>query len=126
MECCDYLRDAGQKLLFPVLVQNVNLTELNDQQLGELTAASEAMHAECRYLDNLLEGQTYLCGDRPSAAEAIAFPDVRLIQRALDRKGEAMASLGFENAATEYPSLFEWMRRVGSIDGMDQTLPYHW
>ncbi len=75
---------------------------------------------------NMLDGNSFLCGDRPSAAEAVAFPEVRLIQRALDRKGDVMAALGFENSADQYPYLFGWMHRVESIDGMEETMPYHW
>lgn len=126
MECSDYLQDAAHDLLFPILVENISLPSPESEQMIALTAASESMHAECRYLENLLDAQAYLCGDQPSAAEAIAFPYVRLIQRALDRKGEVMAALGFENAADRYPQLIAWMRRVESLDGMDKTFPVHW
>ena len=126
MECCDYLRGAAGKLLFPILVENISLPAADSEQMMTLKNVSDALHAECRYLENMLDGNSFLCGDRPSAAEAVAFPEVRLIQRALDRRGDVMAALGFENFADQYPYLFEWVHRVGSIDGMDKTMPYHW
>ena len=91
-----------------------------------MQSAGESLHAECSFLEKTLAGQHYLCGDRPSAAEAVAFPDVRLIQRALDRRPDVMKTLGFDDAAGRYPYLFDWMRRLESMDGMANTLPYHW
>ena len=43
LECCDYLRAAGQSLLFPILVLNVPLPANNSDEMAELKAASEAM-----------------------------------------------------------------------------------
>ncbi len=126
MECCDYLRGAAGKLLSPILVENIILPAAESEQMMTLKNASDGLHAECRYLENMLDGNSFLCGDRPSAAEAVAFPEVRLIQRAMDRKGDVMAALGFENFAVQYPYLFEWMHRVESIDGMEETMPPHW
>ncbi|MGR3279207.1 glutathione S-transferase family protein [Acaryochloris marina NIES-2412] len=126
MECCDYLRGAGQHLLYPILVENIDLPAPDSEGMRSLKVASESMHAECHHLEKLLEGQAYLCGNRPSAAEAIAFPEVRLIQRALDRKNDIMAALGFSDFAKRYPCLFDWMQRVGALKGVENTLPYHW
>ena len=126
MECCEYLRRAGQDLLYPILIENIDRPAPESEQMSALKAASKSMQAECRYLEQLLDGQAYLGGDRPSAAEAIAFPEVRLIQRALDRKGAIMAALGFKDFADRYPHLFDWMQRVGALKGIEKTLPYHW
>lgn len=126
LECCDYLRAAGQSLLFPILVLNVPLPANNSDEMAELKAASEAMHAECRFLENLLDGRPYLAGNRPSAADAVAFPEIRLIQRAVERKPDHMTALGFENPPELYPRVSEWKARVGALKGVHKTLPIHW
>jgi len=126
MECCDYLRAAGQNLLFPILVLNVPLPALNSKEMTDLKAAGEAMHAECRYLETLLDGNSYLGGQHPSAADAIAFPEIRLIQRGLERKPDHMAAVGFDNPAELYPRVADWKDRVGALDDVDKTLPIHW
>ncbi len=126
MECGDYLRNATEDLLFPILVRNIDLPAPRSEQMKKMQSAGESLHAECCFLEKTLAGRPYLCGDRPSAAEAVAFPDVRLIQRALDRKPDAMKTLGFDDAADRYPHLFDWMHRLESLDGIANTLPYHW
>ncbi len=71
------------------------------------------MHAECRYLEELLDGQAYLAGERPSAAEPIVFPEIRLVPRAMERKPEIMTALDFDRLADRYPRLAAWEERVG-------------
>ena len=126
MECCDFLRAAELDLLFPILVHNIDLPDANSEEMTSLSAASESMHAECRYLEDLLDGRAYLAGDRPSAAEAITFPEVQLVHRALDRKGDIMEALGFGNFADRYPRVFGLKQRVGALKGVEKTFPHHW
>ncbi len=126
LECEDHLRSAINNLLHPVLVENIEMPKTGSEERAALEAAGEAMHVELRFLDDELNGQSYLCGDRPSAAEAVAFPEIRLLQRAMDREPEIMAALGFRNMADRYPRLFEWLNRVTALEGMDKTLPIHW
>lgn len=126
MECSNHLRAAVNDLLYPILVENIALPERASERMAELQAAGDSMHAECRYLDKLLNDQSFLCGQRPSTAEAIVFPEIRLIQRAIDRKGAIMTALGFDDIAYRYPRLFAWLDRVASLDGMHNTLPIHW
>ena len=126
MECCDYLRGAGQDLLYPILVENIALPAGDGEPMARLKAASASMQHELRYLDERLEGQAFLAGERPSAAEAIAFPEVRLVQRALDRRDDIMSALGLADVADRYPRLFDWKDRVGALPGVEKTLPHHW
>lgn len=126
MECCDYLRAAGQSLLFPILVLHQPLPLENSPERAALKAASEAMHAECRFLENLLNGRSYLAGDCPSAADAVAFPEVRLVQRAVETKPDHMTVLGFDYRPDLYPRVAEWTARVGALKNVDKTLPRHW
>ncbi|MBX2885498.1 MAG: glutathione S-transferase family protein [Granulosicoccus sp.] len=126
MECNDYLRDAVQQFLYPVLVENIPLPNAGSAPWEKLLAASNLLHNECSYLNGLLQDQPYLCGARASAAEAVAFPEIRLIERGRDRRADAMNATGFDQFHQRYPELSQWLRRVESLEGMDKTFPIHW
>lgn len=126
MESCDYLREAARRLLIPVFGGDDALPQDSSAQFAELKSAADAMHKECRYLESLLENRRFLAGDTPSAADAVAFPEIRLIQRAVETKHELMSALGFSYPPDLYPKVADWKSRVGEIPGVDKTLPPHW
>ncbi len=126
LECCDYLRDAGNRLLFPVLVLGKPLPEPGSEERVALEASADAMHAECRFLEDLLEHRLFLAGDRPTAADAVAFPEIRLVQRAVETKPEVMSVLGFADPPAIYPKIAAWKSRIAALPGVDKTLPPHW
>ncbi|RBP53680.1 glutathione S-transferase family protein [Arenicella xantha] len=126
MEGCDHLRNATNKLLRPILVENVNLPNSNSEAMNTLQAASEKMHAECAYLEKLLARNLFLAGENPSAAEAIVFPEIRLVKRAIERKPDLMGAIGFDHFDEHYPMLFAWRERIEALPNMNKTLPYHW
>lgn len=126
MECCDYLRAASNSLLFPILVENKPLPAEGTEDRTALEAAAAAMHAEFGFLEKLLDGRDYLAGDAPTAADAVAFPEIRLVTRAIERKPDIMATLGFGGPKLQYPALAAWKARVGALPGVDKTMPRHW
>lgn len=126
MEGCDYLRDATNALLRPVMVENIDLSKGNGEVMNNLQPASEKMHAECAYLEKLLSRNPFLAGENPSAAEAIMFPEIRPIKRAIERKPDIMRALGFDDFDERYPMLAAWREKVEALPNMDKTLPYHW
>ncbi len=126
LEACDYLREAGKNLLTPVLVQAKPLPAAGTAERETLNTAAQSMHAECRWLEDLLEGKPFLAGNVPSAAEAVAFPEIRLVQRAVETRFEFMAPLGFEDPQSLYPNIIAWMTRVAALPGMEKTMPPHW
>lgn len=126
LECCDYLRAAGQNLLFPILVQNKPLPVESSSEFVALKSAADAMHAECVFLDNLLANNIFLAGDSPSAADAVAFPETRLVQRAIEQKTDHMNALGFEKFSDLYPRVSEWQARIEELENVDKTMPRHW
>lgn len=125
MACCDYLRDATNALLRPVLVENIELPSEGSEAMDRLLTAGEKMHAECSILERALAAP-FFAGDSPSAAEAIVFPEICLIKRAVERKPHLMHAAGFENFNERYPQLSAWRDRVEALPGMVNTLPYHW
>lgn len=126
MEGCDYLRDATNALLWPVLVENIGLPKGNSETMNNLQMVSKKLHTECAYLEKLLSRNPFLAGESPSAAEAIIFPEIRLIKRAIERKPEIMRATGFDNFDERYPMLSAWREKVEALPNMDKTLPYHW
>lgn len=126
LESCDYLREAGKNLLTAVLVQAKPLPAAGTTDRDALNIAAETMHAQCRWLEGLLEGQLFLAGNMPSATEAVAFPEIRLVQRAVETKYEYMAPLGFEDPQSRYPNIIGWMARVAALPGIEKTMPPHW
>ncbi len=126
MECSDYLRAAANDLLFPILVENKPLPAHGSDDLVTLENAAEAMHAELKFLEGLLENQFFLAGEKPTAADAIAFPEVRLVGRAIDTKTEIMEALGFSDMGSRYPRIKAWKARTGALPGVEKTMPRHW
>ncbi|WP_241482710.1 glutathione S-transferase N-terminal domain-containing protein [Leisingera sp. ANG-M7] len=125
MEASSYLRDACHAVLAPVLVQRIAPVPGSPEEAALKTAA-EALHRECRWLEGLLDGRPYLAGDTPSAADAVAFPEIRLIQRAVETRHEVMERLGFGFPPDHYPRLADWKERMSALPGMAKTLPPHW
>lgn len=126
MECCDYLRDAGNELLAPILLGGKPLPDEGTGERDAFDAAAQALHAEYRWLENRLDGCAFVAGDTPSAADAVAFPEIRLVRRAVETKPEIMAPLGFEEPPARYPGVVSWMDRVAALPGMAATMPPHW
>ncbi|WP_108882233.1 glutathione S-transferase N-terminal domain-containing protein [Anderseniella sp. Alg231-50] len=127
MECCDYLRDANRQLLSEVFFGDDAVPARGTEKHKSLRAAVKLVHAEQRYLEDLLnDGRPYLAGGVPSAADAVAFPEVRLLQRALETKHHMMTSLGFEAPEQTCPQLAAWKVRIEALPGVAATSPAHW
>ena len=126
MDCSAYLRQAIDGLLRRPLVLGEPLPDAGTAERDDWEAAGEALHAECRQLEVLLMDEPYLGGRGASAADAVAFPEIRLIQRAADTKPDLMAALGFGACDDLYPQLAAWKARISALPGVDQTFPYHW
>ena len=126
MACSDYLRRAIDGMLRRPLVLGEPLPDAGTAERADWEAAGETLHAECRLLEDLLAERPYLAGHRPSAADAVAFPEIRLIERAADTKPDIMDALGFGTSDDLYPRLAAWKARISALPGVDKTFPYHW
>ncbi len=131
LELCDYLRLSTHNVLAPVFGGSGVPPEPRSQEMAALTAYSEALHVECQFVESRLvesqlSGKPFLCGDYPSAADAIAFPELRLVQRAVETKPAMMSGLGFSEFSSRYPALTDWRERISALKGIDNTMPVHW
>lgn len=126
LESCDYLRDAGNSLLAPILLAGRPLPDEGTAERQAFDAAAASLHAEYHWLESLLNEHPFVAGDKPSAADAVVFPEIRLVQRAVETKPEIMAPLGFEEPSALYPNVAAWKARVAALPGMAATMPPHW
>lgn len=126
MEACDYLRDATNTFLRPILVENMDLPADHTEAMDNLQTAGKKMHNECTTLEASLEHTTFFAGDLPSAAEAIIFPEIRLLKRAIEKRPELVAACGFDHFHVRYPRLSAWSEAVEALPNVADTLPYHW
>lgn len=120
MEACEYLRGASKDLLLPVFFHGI------EEKTDELSEAANTMLAEFKKLEMLLTHKNFIGGSQPCAADAVCFPEVRLIQRAMETKTALMTDLGFTAGLSDFPNLAGWLERVEAYEGVKQTMPPHW
>lgn len=127
LECCDYLRAANHAFLSQVYSSDGSLPANGSEAQTELRSAADLVHAECHYLENILaDGRDYLSGNTPGAADAVAYPEVRLLQRGYETKQVLMASVGLDDLRAQYPNLAAWKNRLNEDPAVIATLPPHW
>ncbi|MDX8354725.1 glutathione S-transferase family protein [Cognatiyoonia sp. IB215182] len=120
MEIFDYLPDATSGVLSPIFFQGA------DQATDDLKAASERLQSELARLTGILADTLFLSGERPGAADAVAFPHVRLIQRAMETNPTIMQALGLTDLATVSPEITDWVGRIEALPNVAATFPPHW
>ncbi|WP_299740743.1 glutathione S-transferase family protein [uncultured Roseobacter sp.] len=127
MEGRQYLRQAAADFLTPVFFGGASLDDKNTPKWESLTSAAETMQSEMTLLDGKLsDGRLFLAGMKPSAADAVSWPEVRLVQRASETKPDLMAELGFAELANTLDHLEAWKQRVFDCPGVEATMPGHW
>ncbi|SMR81243.1 glutathione S-transferase [Aliiroseovarius halocynthiae] len=127
MECTEFLREASHVLLLQAFASNGKPPSQGSPEHATLQTGAELMHAECRYLEKLLsDGRPFLAGDAPTAADAIAYPEIRLMERAVTTKHELMAGIGFGDPPALYPLTAAWKARLSAMPEVAATLPEHW
>ena len=122
----DFVPPATSGILRPAFSSDGALPENDAVTLKALNAAADCLHAELARLEGRLSEADFFCGTGASAADAVAFPEIRLIQRAVESKSAFMEGLGFGNLENSYPQLIAWRDRMAALPGMDQTMPTHW
>lgn len=127
MECNDYLRHAANELLSRVFTSDGSVPDRDSDAFKGFEMAADLMHAECAYLEELLgDGRSFLAGETPSAADAIAFPEIRLVQRGIETKHALMSALGFGYPPDLYPLTAAWKDSLNAMPSVISTLPGHW
>ncbi len=120
MEIFDYLPDATSGVLSPIFFEGA------DEATDDLKNASELLRSELSNLAGVLVDSPFLSGTRPGAADAVAFPHVRLIQRAMETKPKIMQALDLPDLATLSTNLADWIQRIEVLPNVAATFPPHW
>lgn len=119
-EISDYLRSAQDKALRPVFFGGVDVVT------PEHKMAADEFKTEISQLEIKLEGQDFLMGQLPTAADAVAFPEIRILQRGIEMKGAILSDLGFNNLTAEFPNVAAWLDRIEQLPQVTKTFPPHW
>ncbi|MES0880504.1 glutathione S-transferase family protein [Roseibium sp. SCP14] len=127
MECREYLREANRQLLSRAFFTDAKVPQAGSEDDQTFQQESALVHAECHYLESLLsDGRTFLAGEKPSAADALAYPEVRLLQRAVETRTELMTAAGFGYPPDHYPYVAAWKNRLNALPEVAATMPPHW
>ncbi len=116
----DKLRDSMNELLLPVFFAGA------DKATPELMDAADKVMVELQWLEDRLDGHDFMVGNEPGAADAVSYPEVRILARALETHSELMNTLGFVGLDEKFPRGHAWARRIESLEGFEKSLPIHW
>ncbi|WP_299471988.1 glutathione S-transferase family protein [uncultured Roseibium sp.] len=122
----DYLLNATNAVVFPVFNGSEGEPKLDPADPNQIARASKLLKTELAVLEQLLQNGAFLCGEEPSAADAVAFPDVARVMRAWETKPASMKLFGIENFHEMFPLLSAWQGRISVLEGVASTRPPHW
>ncbi len=122
----DYLLRATNYVVFPAFSGPDGQPGVSEAGVHQLELASELLKDELQALEQRLSRNAYLCGEQPSAADAVAFPDVGRVMRAISTKPKSMKTLGFGDFDLEFPNIARWRDQITNLPGHQKTVPPHW
>lgn len=122
----DHMRRIHHAFIFPILVQNQPISAMSASLRQDFEDRAAKLWSEFEPLEDRLTQHSFLCGSLPSAADAVAFPDARLIERTNSKNPEAMRAFGFAAFNTRFPKIRAWMDRISEMPGFEKCLPPHW
>ncbi len=120
MELADYLRAVIDRLLTPIFFEGAATAT------PELLTSAYDAKVELAGLETALRRTPFLAGAAPGASDAVAFPEVRLLQRASDTYPGIMTELGLADFYKHFPKIGAWVARIEALPGYAETKPQHW
>ncbi len=122
----DYLLKATNHVVFPVFSGSDGAPQVSDGDAPDLCVASSLLKTEVMELEERLSDNAFLCGAAQSAVDAVAFPDIGRVMRAIQTKPASMSALGFANFDQDFPNVARWRDRITGLPGHSETIPPHW
>ncbi|MBG6160742.1 glutathione S-transferase [Labrenzia sp. EL_195] len=119
-DATDKLRDGMNSLLLPIFFKGAETAN------PDLHEAADTVMYELQWLESRLDGQDFMAGDTPTAADAVTYPEIRILARALETHPNLMTELGFVDLDQKFPKGHAWARRIEGLDGFEKSLPVHW
>lgn len=120
----DFLRPAQHAFVFPILVERKDFAEPEDRAAHQ--AFADHLLTEFQNLEDRLADASFLIGDAPSAADAVAYPEVRLIGRLREKQPQTAEQFGYHTFPEQFPRIAAWQARIEQMPGYHQSLPHHW
>lgn len=97
-----------------------------EQARADLPEAAVLVETELVALDLALTDHTWLAGDTPSAAEAIYYPTLQRLLRAIAKPAATELDLPFALLRERFAHIAAWLDRIAALPGVDRTHPPHW
>ena len=116
----NYLREAIEGIVRPVFFDDV------EGSIDSIEKSASYVEAEFRIIESRLKHSYYLAGDQISAADIILFPFIQALLRAMALKAAEPLNLKFKHFDKNYPNIAQWLFRIESIPGYDNTYPPNW
>jgi glutathione S-transferase len=123
---CDYLLKSTSDVVFPVFNGADGSPKIESDGEALLDRDCGHLNVELHDIEHRLGDRQYLCGDRPSAADAVAFPEIGRIMRACQTKPRSMKALGYAAFDQGFPNIAKWRDRIVALPGHARTVPPHW
>ncbi|GAB5483538.1 MAG: hypothetical protein Pars92KO_32950 [Parasphingorhabdus sp.] len=122
----DYLLKATSQVVFPVFNGSDGAPKAPGGNEPAIGPTSSLLKTELRELEHCLSESAFLCGGAPSAADAVAFPEIGRVMRAVETKPASMSGLGFGDFDLDFPKIARWRDRITALPGYSKTVPPHW
>jgi len=97
-----------------------------DEHRDRVLASAKLLETELSRLNSKLGQQSWLVGDRLSAAEIVAYPLMRFLDRVGGREQAASLELDMFPLQGKYPHIETWSQRLEALPGVKDTYPPNW
>jgi glutathione S-transferase len=115
-----YLDEPVERYILPLYASRAH------EKAAEVRGAIPAIKEELARLESLLGEREWLAGRALSAADLVAFPQVKSLERAAGKPQASDFDLGLLPIAERYPAVGRWVARIEALPGYDRTFPPHW
>ena len=121
----DYFLQATNAVVFPVFrgADGAPRTEPGETSPEE---AARLLKVELDALEQQLQNRPFVCADTPTAADAVAYPEIGRLMRARQTRPRSMERLGLGDFDHLYPNIARWRDEIAALPGYDRTVPPHW
>lgn len=117
----NYVRD-----LLSVEIVRPLLRGLAQDNPDTMRSSASSVRDAVQWMEHALENSEYLAGDRVSAADIVALPNMQMLARVGRRPEAVEMKLGLDDFNATLPAIGAWLSRMEAIPGYDAAYPPHW
>lgn len=107
------------------VVRPVFAGKLKEDPAAVVAGAERAIRS-LGWMEEVLAASDYLAGDRISAADFVALPNLQMLLRAGRRPEAIEAGLGLSDLQSSHPAIAAWNARLEALPAFDASYPPHW